>query len=160
MVNLKVFVSVLGAILLTVLTTSAAWAQSVSSAQVSGVVRDSSGGALPGADVTITKIDTGAVRSVVTGVDGTYVFPNLPVGPYQLKVDAAGIQHLPAGRHRAAGQLESADQRHAGGRRRQRTGHGDREQRRWSKRTRPASARSWTTSASSSCRSTDGRRPS
>ena len=72
-------------------TTSTAWAQSVSSAQVSGVVRDSSGGALPGADVTITKIDTGAVRSVVTGVDGTYVFPNLPVGPYQLKVELQGF---------------------------------------------------------------------
>ncbi len=58
---------------------------------MSGVVRDSSGGALPGADVTITKIDTGAVRSVVTGVDGAYVFPNLPVGPYQLKVELQGF---------------------------------------------------------------------
>ena len=70
MVNLKYLSAFLGAILVTVATASPAWAQSVSSAQVSGVVRDSSGGALPGADVTITKIDTGAVRSVVTGLDG------------------------------------------------------------------------------------------
>src|SRR5687767_14075506 len=69
----------------------AAWAQSVSSAQVSGVVRDSSGGALPGADVTLTKIDTGAVRTVIAGTDGAYVFPNLPVGPYQLKVALQGF---------------------------------------------------------------------
>ena len=62
MVNLKYLSAFLGAILLTVITAGTAWAQSVSSAQVSGVVRDSSGGALPGADVTITKIDTGAVR--------------------------------------------------------------------------------------------------
>jgi hypothetical protein len=74
-----------------VFTTSTSWAQSVSSAQVSGVVRDSSGGALPGADVTITKIDTGAARSAVSGADGTYIFPNLPVGPYQLKVELQGF---------------------------------------------------------------------
>ena len=48
-VNLKYLSAVLGAILLTVITSSSSWAQSVSSAQVSGVVRDSSGGALPGA---------------------------------------------------------------------------------------------------------------
>ena len=35
----------------------------------------------------------------------------------------ARLQHLRAGRHRAAGQLEPADQRHARHRRRQRTGH-------------------------------------
>ena len=91
MVNLKYLSACLGAILLAVLAAGTASAQSVSSAQVSGVVRDSSGGALPGADVTITKIDTGAVRSVVTGADGTYVFPNLPVGPYQLKVELQGF---------------------------------------------------------------------
>ena len=91
MVNLKYLSACLGAILLTVFTTSTSWAQSVSSAQVSGVVRDASGGALPGADVTITKVDTGAVRSVVTGADGAYVFPNLPVGPYQLKVELQGF---------------------------------------------------------------------
>ncbi len=91
MVNLKYLSAFLGAILVTVATASSAVAQSVSSAQLSGVVRDSSGGALPGADVTVTKIDTGAVRSAVTGVDGAYVFPNLPVGPYQLKVELQGF---------------------------------------------------------------------
>ena len=59
MVNLKYLSAMACAVLLIVFTTSTSWAQSVSSSQVSGVVRDSSGGALPGADVTITKIDTG-----------------------------------------------------------------------------------------------------
>lgn len=89
--NLKYLSAGLGAILLAVITGTAAWAQSVSSAQVSGVVRDSSGGALPGADVTITKIDTGAVRSTVTSADGAFVVPNLPVGPYQLRVTLQGF---------------------------------------------------------------------
>jgi len=89
-VNLKYLYVMLGAVLLSVFPAGAA-AQSVSSAQVSGMVRDASGGALPGADVTITKIDTGAVRTAITGADGTYVFPNLPVGPYQLKVALQGF---------------------------------------------------------------------
>jgi hypothetical protein len=54
---------------------SVAAAQSVSVSQVSGIVRDSSGGALPGASVTITKTDTGQARSVVTGADGAYSIP-------------------------------------------------------------------------------------
>ena len=91
MVNLKALSALVGAILLTALSIDAAWAQSVSSAQISGVVRDASGGALPGADVTVTKTDTGAVRSVVTSGDGTFVLPNLAVGPYQLKVSLPGF---------------------------------------------------------------------
>ena len=41
-----------------------AWAQAVAGSQVSGVVRDSSGGVLPGVEVTITKTDTGTPRTV------------------------------------------------------------------------------------------------
>ena len=46
---------------------------------------------MPGADVTVTKTDTGLVRTVVTAADGTYVLPNLPIGPYQLKVTLQGF---------------------------------------------------------------------
>jgi len=67
------------------------WAQAVAGSQVSGVVKDSSGGVLPGVEVTITKTDTGTVRTVFTGDDGAYVFPNLPVGPYKLKVVLQGF---------------------------------------------------------------------
>jgi hypothetical protein len=70
---------------------SVAHAQAVAGSQVSGVVRDSSGGVLPGAEVTIAKTDTGLTRTVFTGVDGAYVLPNLPVGPYQLKVSLSGF---------------------------------------------------------------------
>ena len=63
-----------------------AWAQAVSGSQVSGVVRDGSGGAIPGAEVTLTKVDTGQTRTAITGSDGAYTVPNLPVGPYQLRV--------------------------------------------------------------------------
>ena len=68
-----------------------AWAQAIAGSQLSGVVRDSTGGAIPGAEVTATKTDTGAIRTVFTGADGTYSLPNLPVGPYQLKVVLQGF---------------------------------------------------------------------
>ena len=66
-------------------------AQSVAGSQVSGVIKDSSGGVLPGVEVTITKTDTGTIRTAFTGADGAYVFPNLPVGPYRLKVVLQGF---------------------------------------------------------------------
>ena len=82
------------------------WAQAVAGSQLSGVVKDSSGGALPGAEVTITKTDTGTIRTVFTGADGAYAFPNLPVGPYQLKVVLQGFNTYVQRRHRAAGRHE------------------------------------------------------
>src|SRR6478672_6177188 len=83
--------TILGAGLIGLLAAGTGWAQSVAGSQVSGVVKDSSGGVLPGVEVTITKTDTGSVRTVTTGADGAYVFPNLPVGPYALKVVLQGF---------------------------------------------------------------------
>jgi hypothetical protein len=54
-------------------------------------VRDASGAAVPGATVTVTKTDTGQVRTVQSSADGSYAFPNLPVGPYELKVTLTGF---------------------------------------------------------------------
>jgi hypothetical protein len=79
------------AVMLCALSAATAAAQAVAGSQVSGIVRDSSGGALPGAEVTITKTDTGLMRTTFTGSDGTYALPNLPVGPYQLKVALQGF---------------------------------------------------------------------
>jgi Carboxypeptidase regulatory-like domain len=74
-----------------VFATGPAWAQAVAGSQLSGAVRDSSNAAIPGAEVTVTKTDTGMMRTLVTSVDGDYTFPNLPVGPYQLKVVLQGF---------------------------------------------------------------------
>ena len=83
--------TILSAGLISLLAANTAWAQAVAGSQVSGVVKDSSGAVLPGVEVTITKTDTGTLRTVVTGVNGAYVFPNLPVGPYTLKVVLQGF---------------------------------------------------------------------
>lgn len=77
--------------LMTLAAPEAVWAQAVGGAQITGFVRDSSGGALPGVDVTVTRTDTGVTRSTVTSGDGGFAFPNLPVGPYQLKATLQGF---------------------------------------------------------------------
>ncbi len=81
----------IGMVALWLLGAGAAQAQSVSGSQLSGTVKDSTGGALPGAMVTMTKTDTGQTRSVNSGGNGSYSFPNLPIGPYELKVSLQGF---------------------------------------------------------------------
>ena len=97
-VNVSKWRTVLGAGLVWLLAAGAGSAQEVAGSQVSGMVRDTSGGVLPGVEVTLTKTDTGTSRTVFTGADGTYVFPNLPVGPYRLTRVPAGFHDLRAGR--------------------------------------------------------------
>ena len=55
-------------------------------AQISGTVKDQSGAVLPGAEITATQTETGAVRMALSDETGSYVLPNLPVGPYKLEV--------------------------------------------------------------------------
>jgi hypothetical protein len=51
-------------------------------ATLSGTVRDSTGAALSGATVTVKQLETGASRRLVTGADGRYAAPSVPVGEY------------------------------------------------------------------------------
>jgi hypothetical protein len=64
----------------------------ISTAQLSGKVTDTSNAVLPGATVTVTQADTGAVRSVVTEADGSYLISNLAPGPYRLEVALQGFR--------------------------------------------------------------------
>src|SRR3954454_13855461 len=89
--DMSMWRSIVGAALVWLLAAGTGWPQAVAGSQVSGVIKDSSGGVLPGVEVTITKTDTGTLRTVFTGTDGAYVFPNLPVGPYRLKVALQGF---------------------------------------------------------------------
>src|SRR5437867_893548 len=63
-----------------------------STAQLSGTVRDQSGAVLPGVEVTVTQTATGLTRSMVTNETGSYVLPNLPIGPYRLEASLPGFR--------------------------------------------------------------------
>src|SRR4029077_11266689 len=67
-----------------------AYAQ-VSGATLSGTVTDSSGAAIPKAQVTITDVATGVARKIATDNAGLYTAPNLLPGEYQLSVTAPGF---------------------------------------------------------------------
>src|SRR5436309_156858 len=67
-----------------------AWGQA--SAQVSGTVRDQSGAVLPGVEVMATQTDTGIIRSTVTNETGSYVLPNLALGPYKMEAGLPGFR--------------------------------------------------------------------
>jgi hypothetical protein len=88
----RVLAGFAGGVLALLLTAAPAWAQAGSTAQLSGTVKDGSGGVLPGVDVTITHTDTGLKRSTVTSADGAYLLPNLPVGPYRLEAMLQGFR--------------------------------------------------------------------
>src|SRR5438309_10237170 len=73
-----------------VLVNASAWAQST--AQISGTVRDQSGAVLPGVEVTATQIETGIARTAVTNETGSFVLPNLPLGPYRVEAALASFR--------------------------------------------------------------------
>jgi hypothetical protein len=77
-------------VLLSVLASTSAWAQAT--AQISGTVKDQSGGVLPGADVTVVHTSTGVARSTVSDETGSFAMPSLPVGPYRLEVALSGFR--------------------------------------------------------------------
>jgi hypothetical protein len=57
-----------------------------------GTVTDSSGGAVPGATVTIKNLDTGLTRTVTTSDDGSYAVPELPIGNYSVTAEKEGFK--------------------------------------------------------------------
>ena len=59
---------------------------------ISGRVTDSTGGVLPGVDVTLTRTDTGVARSAVANDAGAYSFPSLNPGPYRLEGSLQGFR--------------------------------------------------------------------
>ena len=67
---------------------STAFAQN---ALITGVVKDSTGGVVPGASVTGKNADSGFTRLAVTEANGEYRLPSLPPGRYVLTVELPGF---------------------------------------------------------------------
>jgi hypothetical protein len=70
---------------------SAIWGQAVSTSQVSGTVQDASGAPVAGAQVRLIQTETGQVRITAAGPDGSYLLPNLVIGPYRMEVSKEGF---------------------------------------------------------------------
>ena len=61
---------------------------------LAGTIRDSSGGVIPGAAVTLVNTAIGTQFTAVTDAQGAYSFPNVPVGRYDLLVTLDGFKPL------------------------------------------------------------------
>ncbi len=59
---------------------------------ISGIVEDATGAAIPGAAVVVRNAETGAVRSLVTGDDGRFSAPSVPVGSYSITASHKGFK--------------------------------------------------------------------
>src|SRR5438445_228482 len=76
-----------------VMLASLAIAQSeIGGATLSGTILDPSGAGVPGAKVTATNPATRFARSTETTGTGLYTFSGLPVGVYEVTVDAKGFK--------------------------------------------------------------------
>jgi hypothetical protein len=58
---------------------------------ISGTVRESTGANLEGAAVTVVQTETGATRKLVSGSDGRFFAPSVPVGRYAVSVAHEGF---------------------------------------------------------------------
>ena len=60
--------------------------------RIAGVVKDASGGVIPGADIAVVCLATGENRSVTTDRTGSYAVPLLSPGLYDVRVTAPGFK--------------------------------------------------------------------
>ena len=60
--------------------------------RLAGSVTDSSGGVLPGATITLTNQQTNQVQTTVSTSEGTFVFPQVPVGTYKVDIALEGFK--------------------------------------------------------------------
>jgi hypothetical protein len=62
------------------------------SASISGRLTDPSGAAVANAAVTARDVDRGTIWKTQTSSDGSYSLPRVPIGQYELRVEASGFQ--------------------------------------------------------------------
>ncbi len=80
-------VSVMLAIMLALGASSA----SAQNAQITGTVRDQSGGVMPGVTLTARNVETGLLRTTVSDDQGDYRLPALPPGRYSVTAEIQGF---------------------------------------------------------------------
>ena len=83
------------AILVSLIVAGAAFAQSTAGS-ITGVITDSSGSVIAGANVDVTDIGSGRLLKTVTSATGSYTLSSLPPTTYRLKVSFQGFKSAQA----------------------------------------------------------------
>src|SRR6266498_5812115 len=71
--------------------------------QITGTIKDASGGVMAKVKVTVSSQLTGLTREAATNDSGDYVFPLLPVGLYSVSAEQQGFRAATRTRTRARG---------------------------------------------------------
>jgi hypothetical protein len=79
------------ALCLFMLCSASAMQAQTPTATVSGIVKDSQGAVVLGANVLVTNIAQGATRASATNSDGAYSIPDLPPGEYRAEMTSNGF---------------------------------------------------------------------
>src|SRR5437870_12620642 len=60
--------------------------------RILGNITDPSGALIPGASVTITDVERGTSRTLITDEGGAYNAPSLPLGTYRIRAELQGFK--------------------------------------------------------------------
>src|SRR6266498_5618942 len=63
----------------------------ITSATISGTVKDQTNAVLPGVDVVVKNVGTGLTRTAVTDANGYFTLPGLPPGTYETRASLSGF---------------------------------------------------------------------
>jgi hypothetical protein len=58
---------------------------------ISGIITDATGAALPGADVIVRNLETGAERKLASDDSGHYSAPSISIGTYKVTASKPGF---------------------------------------------------------------------
>src|SRR5581483_9637279 len=98
-----------GGIVLALLTLSALYAQTITTGDIAGTIKDTSGAVVPNATVTLKSVDTGQTRTATPNASGEYRFTTLQQGNYQISATSAGLKSNTTSVSIAIGQVSTID---------------------------------------------------
>src|SRR5436190_20366498 len=80
--------------IVTIMSVPAPAGAQYNTAELSGVVKDEKGGVLPGANVVALHAASGRRSERLSGSEGRFTLPALPVGDYQVFVELSGFKRF------------------------------------------------------------------
>src|SRR5215831_19178803 len=89
---MKLRIGVLSLLALWLVCAPAVFSQTITTADVAGVITDASGAVVPNATVTIRNEDTNDTRTAMTNESGQYRFSLLPPGNYVISAATSGLK--------------------------------------------------------------------
>ncbi len=95
--------------MLLALSASALYAQTITTGDIAGTIKDSSGAVVPNATVTLKSVDTGQTRTATPNASGEYRFTTLQQGNYQISATSPGLKSNTTSVSVAIGQVATID---------------------------------------------------